>query len=177
MRIFPPFSSASENTRPSASAAVRARSTSSAVVSVSTMSSRGADWIPILTSTTILSAAIPSRDACDSPARNYFMNRCARSTRRHPDYRTGSPGERPAADAAPGQPAQQLLRGILGDIPAGAHPVPGADVGHSDEPHPQQVRLVVLDPGVLADHPADHFRALVHRGIQPLPHGRLIAKI
>src|SRR5579859_37561 len=186
MRIFPFLSLRMEKMPPSASADARARSISSATVSVSTMSSRGVDWTPIFTSTTFLSAEFrvdgarsneinlptPRTERVCPPAPGPQANRARARAIARP-----LAGERPAADAAPRQPAQQLLRGILWDVLPVAHPVACADIGHADQPHAEQVRLVVPDAGILPDHLADHFGALLHRGIQPFPHGGLITKI
>src|SRR6202007_2101345 len=88
-----------------ASAAARSRSTSSAVASVSTTSSRGMDCMPILTSTIL-------------PLVGFALVRRAR----------------PAADAAPGEPRDELLGRLFGDRAKCAEPVPRADLGHAEEP-------------------------------------------
>src|SRR5689334_21486317 len=98
---------------PLLSAVARERSTSSGEDGVSSTSSLWMDWIPILTST-----LIPS-----------------------PLVRGSLAGPRPAADPAPGQPGHELLRGVLGNRAVGAQPVRGADLGHSDQAHAQQVRF------------------------------------
>src|SRR5215469_6172928 len=108
----PPLSSARVKTPPPVTAAARMRWTSSADEDVSTTSSRGAHCTPILTSTPLLPAA-----------------------------GLASAGERPAADPAPRQPGEKLLGGVLGDRPAAAEPVPGADLCHADKRHTEQMRL------------------------------------
>src|SRR6516225_7813904 len=117
---------------PLLSAVIRERSTSSGDEGVSTTNSRVMDWMPILTSTLVLSLVRGGRLA----------------------------GPRPAADPPPGQPGHQLLRGILGDLAIGAQPVSGTDLGHSHQAHAQEVRFLVPDARILGDDLADHFRAV-----------------
>src|SRR5690348_7991067 len=134
---------------PLLSAVTRERSTSSGEDGVSSTSSLWMDWIPILTSTVILSLVRSNRVA----------------------------GPRPAADPAPGQPGHELLRGVLRDRPVGAQPVGGADLGHSDQAHAEQVRLLVADASVLGDDLADHLRAFPARLIQPGAYRRLVTQV
>src|ERR1700733_7539099 len=89
----------------------------------------------------------------------------------------GSGRAGPAADTAPGEPGQQLLGGVLGYRPAGTEPVPGTHLGHANQGHAQQVRLVVGQAGVFADELADHVGARTHRAVQPVPDGWLVAEI
>src|ERR1700683_4199259 len=114
--------------------------------------------MPILISTALLSAteASPSRLA-SGPG--------------------GSGRAGPAADTAPGEPRQQLLGGVLGYRPAGTEPVPGAHLGHADQGHAQQVRLVAGQAGVFADELADHVGTCTHRAVQAVPDGGLVAEI
>src|SRR5581483_2712076 len=86
-------------------------------------------------------------------------------------------GPRPAADTAPGEPGDHLLGGLTGDVPVAAQPVPGAHLGHADHRDAEQVRLVIGDPGVLADHLADHLGALVLDSVEPGADGRLVAEV
>src|SRR6266851_1412901 len=88
-----------------------------------------------------------------------------------------SAGARPAADAAPGQPGHQLLRGVFRDHAFGAEPVRGTDVGHADQADAEQMRLVVAHPGVLPDDLADHLRTHPHGGVEPLPDRALVAQV
>src|ERR1700750_1366814 len=106
IRTLPPFCVVSAKIAlPSgaARAAARSRSTSSAVASVSTTSSRGMDWIPILTSTVPLSVLWP-----------FWFGLVLVGF-----ALVGSAG--PAADAPPGQPRDQLLSRLLRDRAERAH--------------------------------------------------------
>src|SRR5262249_52714283 len=146
---------------PLLSAVVRERSTSSGEDGVSSTSSLWMDWIPILTSTVILSLVSSN----SLPGRTSLVggNRVA--------------GPRPAADPPPGQPGHELFRGVLRDRPVGAQPVGGADLGHSDQAHAKQVRLLVADASVLGNDLADHLRAFPARLIQPGAHRGLVAQV
>src|SRR5579863_378935 len=73
---------------------------------VSTTSSRGAIRMPILTSMWVAFSLIGVM---------------------------GFGGERPVADSPPGESGQHVLGGALVDRAVGAQPVPGADLGHSDQ--------------------------------------------
>src|SRR5215475_11903569 len=84
---------------------------------------------------------------------------------------------RPAADPPPRQPGYQLLGGVLGDLLAGAEPEGGTGLGHADQPHAQQVRLVVADPRVLPDDLADDLRAVACRRLQPVADGGLVTQV
>src|SRR5262249_26886399 len=134
---------------PLVSAVSSERSSSSGEEGVSSTSSLWTDWIPIFTSTLVLSL-VRGR---------------------------GIGGPWPAADPAPGQPRHQLLRGILRDLPVRAEPVGGADLGHADQAHAQQIRFLVPDAGVLGDDLADHFGAVAAGFLQPGPHRRLVAQV
>src|ERR1700761_3328475 len=140
-----------------ASAAARSRSTSSAVASVSTTSSRGMDWMPILTSMVPLSVLW-------APLWSGLVLALV-----------GSAG--PAADAAPGQPRDQLLGRVLRDRAERAQPVPRADLGHADHADRQQVRLVVRQAGVLLDHLADQVGARPVRRVKLGADGRLVGEV
>src|ERR1700753_2032858 len=131
-----------------ASAAIRSRSTSSAVASVSTSSSRGMDCMPILTSTFL-------------PWVGLALVRRAR----------------PAADAAPGEPRDELLGRLLGDRAERAQPVTGADLGHAEEPDGEQVGLVVCQAGVLPDHLADQVGALLVGRVEPGAAGGFVGEV
>src|SRR5215831_6117310 len=90
---------------PLLSAVSRERSTSSGDEGVSSTSSLRMDWIPIFTSTVILSLV-----------RGRWIA-----------------GPRPAADPAPGEPRHELLRGILRDRAVRAEPVGRADLAHAEQ--------------------------------------------
>src|SRR5215470_7182898 len=89
----------------------------------------------------------------------------------------GALGERPAADAAPGKPREQVLSEALIDSAIGAQPVPGADLSHPDQSHAEQVSFLIRDARVLPDKLADHLGALVHGPLQALPDGGFVAEI
>src|SRR5215469_7695913 len=85
--------------------------------------------------------------------------------------------QRPATDASPGQPGDELLGGILRDLLVRAQPVPGADLGHSDKSDAEQVRLGIAYASVFADELADHVGAVVDRLVHPPADGWLVAEI
>src|SRR5262249_45224702 len=82
----------------------------------------------------------------------------------------------PAADPPPGEPRYELLGGVLGDHLSRAEPVGGAELGHADQAHAQQVRLIVADARILPDDLADDVRAVTGRAVKPLADGGLVAK-
>ena len=112
----------------------------SAVASVSTTSSRGMDWMPILTSTADLLCARPGHGLC---AVSGFLS-----------VVRGQPLMPRQASRATSCSAASL-----GMASSRAQPVPGADLGHAQQPDGQQVGLVVGQAGVLLDHLADQVGA------------------
>src|SRR6202035_2102348 len=108
--------------------------------------------MPILTSTALLCVPKPlcaKTLVCQNPGSRKNLKSWKLPLARH----------RPAADAAPGQPGDQLLRLVLGDGPVVAEPVPRADLGHADQRHAQQLRLVLAQARILVDGLADDVRA------------------
>src|SRR6202046_2263508 len=145
---------------------VSARSRSWAETLVSTTSSRGMFWIPILTSTMLL-YSVPARTLGESscyPGLAPARGGCSAAARQ-------------ATDTTPGQPGYELLRGVLGDGAVGAEPVCRADLGHPDQADTQQMRLVVVQPRVLTDELADHVRVHARARVEPVPDGGLVAQV
>src|SRR3569833_1731734 len=151
----------------SLSASETACSTSSADREVSTTSSLGTDCTPILTCTSFL------RDASFPP---YTASGVITGTMSCPPVRR-SGGARESADTAPGQAGDEVLGRFLGDRAALRQPVAGADLGHADQAHAQQVRLVAGDAGVLLDDLSDLLGALLVGLLDPGPYGRDVAQV
>src|SRR5215469_4335184 len=164
--IFPSLPFGRMNSRPSAKAEANARSISSGDESVSTTSSRGIDWIPILTSTAFLSVSVLGATGHRAAGAGAVVFGTAVLT-----------GPRPAADPPPRQPRDQLLGGVLGDHLVRAEPERGADLGHADQAHAEQARLVVTDPRVLPDDLADDLGTVTRRPVQPVADGGLVAEV
>jgi len=83
----------------------------------------------------------------------------------------------PAADAAPGQPGDKLLGGFPWDGTDRAEPVPGAHLGHAEQPDGEQVRLVIGEARIFLDHLADQVSAPTVGRIQPLAHRGLAGQV
>ena len=64
-----------------------------------------------------------------------------------------------AAEAAPGEGRDEPGRLVAGDRGALGEPVPGADLGHAGQRHPEQVRLGLGQVGVLGDDLGDRLGA------------------
>ncbi|SQD99618.1 hypothetical protein FMEAI12_5500011 [Parafrankia sp. Ea1.12] len=80
-------------------------------------------------------------------------------------------------DATPGELDQRLHGTFLRHPPLAQQPPARARLGQPDQPHRQQVGLLLGEPGVRDDGGGDRAHALRRGVLHPLPDGRLAAQV
>jgi len=138
------------------------------------MSSRCTDCIPILTSTALLSPR--SRLTRCLAGKEHPRQRSATpraKMRRQQESRGESAGRhRPAADAAPGEPRQQILRRVLVDRAIGAEPVRELTWAIPTSATPSRRASASPTPASSRMNWLTIFGALPHGPVQPGAHRR-----